>query len=69
MMNQKDQTMTHCNANECETITKREFLAYAFSSKLQYTMQFVITDGENPKEFCKKQVMNVFLFNENIPTS
>ena len=57
MMNQKDQKMDPCNASECVSITKKEFLAYAFDSKCQYIMIFDILEGEDPKEFCEKQVM------------
>ena len=34
MMDINTQKMSTCDVNECVTMTKREFLAYIFSSKL-----------------------------------
>jgi len=63
MMNKLDQKMNTCKATECVSMTKREFLAYAFNSKFKYTMIFAMPEGENPKQFCEKQKMQIYLFN------
>ncbi len=48
----KSEEISTCNANECMIMTKREFLAYAFSSKFTYYVYFDALEVENAKEFC-----------------
>ena len=55
--------MTACNANLCETMKKRQLLAYALSEGFSYSVVFENLGVENAKEFCEQQSFDIYLIN------